>query len=278
MTKYLNKTYNWQSAEIVAAYDDAPAWSALPGNLLIETIDYSPNKIIVDIGFGTGFPLLLLAEHFGETCQLYGVDLWDEAIERAKLKAKHRGIENINFLKTSADTIDLENESVDIVTSNLGINNFAQPKAVIAECYRLLKPNGSLYLATNLVGTFKEFYTVFNETLTSTNNADIGTKLQQHIESRATIENTELLFRSEGFKADKIIEKSYTLNYTNGTAFLNVYFIVMSFLPAWKALIESEKQHEFFKVLEDKLNQKAEKQGGLKLTVPYAVFKFSKQY
>lgn len=277
MTDYLNKTFNWQSQEIASTYDDMPIWSAMPGNLLLETIHYATNKTIIDIGFGTGFPLLPLAERFGATCRLYGVDLWETAMNHAKLKAKHRGVNNITFLNSSADKIDIESTTVDVITSNLGINNFANPGAVISECYRLLKPKGKLYLSTNLTGTFDEFYAVFNEVLKQTNNTEALELLQQHIATRATIQSTQNLFIKEGFKADEAVEKSCTMSYANGSAFLNDYFIVMAFLPSWKEIVAPQKQQETFNLLESKLNKIAAQENGLKLTVPYVVLQFIKQ-
>lgn len=276
MTDYLNKTYNWQSQEIASTYDDMPVWSAMPGNLLLETIEYATNKTIVDIGFGTGFPLLPLAERFGATCRLYGVDLWETAMNHAKLKAKHRGVNNITFLNSSADKIDIESTAIDIITSNLGINNFANPNAVISECYRLLKPDGKLYLSTNLTGTFNEFYTVFSQVLKQTNNTEAVELLQQHIAARATIQGTQDLFTEVGFKAGGAKEKSYTMSYASGSAFLNDYFIVMAFLPSWKEMVTPQKQQATFSLLESELNKKAAQENGLKLTVPYAVLQFSK--
>lgn len=276
MTDFLNKEYNWQTDGVVNNYDDLPIWSAIPGNLLLESIEYSTNKTIIDIGFGTGFPLLILAERFGKSCKVFGVDVWDAAITKTKAKIEQRNIENVTLLQGSATAIDLKDNSADIVTSNLGINNFDEANKVVAECYRLLKPEGNVYLTTNLVGTFKEFYDAFEATLKETKNTEGLVNLKQHIDARATVDGTQQLFTQHGFKASSIIEKNYTMNYADGTAFLNDYFIVMAFLPSWKALIADSEHEIVFSTIEKKLNQKAKQQGGLRLTVPYAVLKFTK--
>ncbi len=277
MTQYLNQTFNWQSEEIVAVFDDMPTWSAMPGNALLEAIEYAPNKTVVDIGYGTGYPLLQLAERFGNTCKLYGIDIWEEAIEHARLKAKRRDISNITFIKANAEDTSLNENSIDIITSNLGINNFDNPEAVIQECFRILKPQGEIYLSSNLVGTFEEFYTAFQETLAQLNFSEELEKLNNHINHRATVEGVKHQFIKHGFSSQKVIEQSYTINYANGSAFLNDYFIVMAFLPSWKVLIPTEKQEQVFGLLEEKLNNLAQQKGGLKLTIPYAVFGFTKQ-
>lgn len=276
MASYLTKTYNWQTNEIASAYDDSPVWSAMPGNLLLENIDFAPNKTIVDIGFGTGFPLLVLAERFGSTCKLIGVDVWEEAMHRAAQKIKSRGIENTELINCSAEAIGLPDNLADIITSNLGINNFEHPEKVVAECYRLLKTGGCLYLTSNLTGTFDEFYNVFDEVLKEEGESEIQKQLQKLVNARATEGKIVQLFTAQSFTTEKIIHQNYTMRYANGSAFLNDYFIVMAFLPSWKCIVPVEKQEKIFRKLEEKLNLIAEKQNGLTLSIPFVLMKFVK--
>ena len=241
MTKYLTKNYNWETLEIAFAYDELPLWASVSGNLLLDNIPYKKHQTVVDIGFGTGFPLLILARRLGATCQIIGVDIWNDAIERAKTKAKITDIDNLTILNSNAEKIDLQTNSVDLIVSNLGINNFENPEAVIRECRRILKPNGSLFLSSNLVGTFQAFYEVFENVLIQENDKRTLEKLQQHIQHRATIPKLKQLFKHQGFKTAQIIEKDYSIYYTDGSTFFNDWFIIMGFMPSWKAIIPKVK-------------------------------------
>ena len=41
---------------------------------------------VLDVGFGTGFPLLELAQRLGKSATIYGIDPWEAAHERTHLK------------------------------------------------------------------------------------------------------------------------------------------------------------------------------------------------
>ncbi|MFK7950330.1 MAG: class I SAM-dependent methyltransferase [Saprospiraceae bacterium] len=274
MTNYLNKSYNWQTPEIVFVYDELPLWASVPGNLLLENIPYKKYQTVVDIGFGTGFPLLILARRLGSTCSIVGVDLWNDAIKKATKKATITDINNLKVLNNNAGEMDISTDSVDLIVSNLGINNFENPKAVIQECHRILKPKGSLFLSSNLIGTFQAFYEVFEQVLMDFDDDEVLEKLHQHIEHRATIPKIKQLFESQGFKAEKTIVKEYSMYYADGSAFLNDYFIIMGFLQSWKAIIPKGKQEKYFQQIENKLNELADENGCLELIVPICVLEF----
>lgn len=274
MTKYLQKSYDWQTAPVVAAFDEISIWSSVPGNLLLNNLPYGKHKTIVDIGFGTGFPLLTLARRFGESCQVIGVDIWEAAIQKTKQKAIITDIENMKILQNNAIKIDIPDNSIDLITSNLGINNFENPVAVIQECQRILKPNGSLFLTSNLVGTFQVFYDIFEQVLNNFKDTKALEKLKSHISHRATINGTIELFEKENFKISKIIEQQYSMFYADGTAFLNDYFIVMAFMPSWKNIIEPENHQKYFEAIENELNKNAENNGNLELIVPIMLMEF----
>lgn len=277
MKNYLTKRYDSKTDEIAFSYDDLPMWSSVPGNLLLESIVYGTHKTIVDIGFGAGFPLIQLAHRFGNSCSIIGVDLWENAIKKAEQKIKTRGLENISILNNDASNMSIDTVSVDIITSNLGINNFAKPTEVIKECHRILKQNGVLYLTSNLVGTFAEFYDIFKETAIELGKIDILENLEEHINSRQSNIGLNSIFESNGFEIIETKETTYQMKYADGTAFLNDYFTIMCFLPSWKELLNADERESFFAKLESNLNKVAEDMGGLNLSVPIVMKKMKKR-
>lgn len=276
MTSYLHKEFDWHTSEIANTYDDLPFWSAATGTLMLSLIKTAKHQSVLDIGFGTGFPLLVLSQRFGPTCKLFGQDQWEKAFETTQMKIEARGIDNIELLKGSAVSIDLPDNSIDLITSNLGINNFAEPERVIQECRRVLKPGGEFVIATNLEGTFQEFYESFDNTLLQMQMTETMGQLREHIKKRPSLEDVTEEFLKHDLNLELAVTDSMNMYYTDGSAFLNDYFIIMSFLPSWKALIQRSKQEEFFEKLEHRLNTLAEESDELRLTVPIAAFKFSK--
>ena len=69
---------------VVALYDEIPLWSAPFGLALLEAVELRPGLVVLDVGCGTGFPLLELAERLGPTARLHGVDPWAAGMETAR--------------------------------------------------------------------------------------------------------------------------------------------------------------------------------------------------
>jgi arsenite methyltransferase len=263
---YLTRTYDWRSAPLTDAYDELPLWSALPGQLLLENLPFERQKTVLDIGCGTGFPLLLLARRFGPSVQVYGVDPWEAAMARARQKMIAWGLENVILLQQDARQIALPDRSIDLITSNLGLNNFEEAAAVLTECKRLLSTGGKLCLTTNLRGTFAEFYATFQ----AVGNATLSAKIIAHEHHRHDLSSLQQFLQHHDFEIIRTVEQSYTMTYADGTAFLHDYFIGMGFLPSWLALVPDEVRAEVFLQVEATLNAIALETGKLTMRVPIA--------
>ncbi len=269
MTEYLSYKFD-DTPEFVETFDEVPLWSAAFGLLMLKHLELKPNLTVIDIGSGAGFPLLELAERLGKSCKLYGLDPWKNACERARRKVKNYGVSNVEIIEGSAEKIPLTDNSIDLIVSNLGINNFDQPQVVFKECQRVLKPGGKLALTTNLNGHWKKFYNVFEEMLRQTNKPDILEKLQEQQKHRGTIETTSKLFTDNGFKISRHFKDEFTMKFLDGSAFLNHHFVKLGWLSSWQNIIPQTDRAEIFTQLEANLNEFAETNGGLNLTVPMA--------
>jgi ubiquinone/menaquinone biosynthesis C-methylase UbiE len=122
----------------------------------LESINYRENISAIDIGFGAGFPLIELAMRLGEGSIIYGIDPWKAAIERALEKISFYGIPNITLIEGVAESIPLENDSIDLIVSNNGINNVGNIDQVLGECSRILKKDGQ-YIRLAFLSSWKTF-------------------------------------------------------------------------------------------------------------------------
>lgn len=258
------------SPQFVSTYDELPLWSASFGQLLLKHIEYKPDITILDIGTGTGFPLLEIASRFGANCKCYGVDIWTNAIARVSEKVKNYGLDNVEMIETSAAEIPLADNSIDLIVSNLGINNFDNPPAVFTECHRLLKPGGRLALTTNLYGHWQEFYHVFEDTLMQLDMHELLPELKGQQLRRGTTDSTKTMFEQSGFRVTKEIKDSFEMKFVDGSAFLNHHFVKLGWLGSWTSLVPEVHHEKVFDLLEKNLNKLVQEQAVLTLTVPMA--------
>ncbi len=269
MTNYLSYTFHDNEA-FINTYDELPLWSAPFGLLLLEHLELKPNLTVIDIGSGAGFPLMELASRLGASCKLYGMDPWVNANKRAREKISNYALSNVEIIESPAEKIPFDDGSVDLIVSNLGINNFSDPSAVFSECHRVLKPHGKLALTTNLRGHWKLFYEIFHRTLQAMGKEDGAAALKQEEEHRGTMETVGNLFTENGFELSRQVEDSFDMRFLDGSAFLNHHFIKLGWLGSWMDLFEKAELPAIFTALEQNLNIYAQAHNGLTLSVPMA--------
>jgi len=270
MTEYLRSQVDLNNADTVSAYDELPLWSAMFGLLLLRYVPLKANTKILDVGCGTGFPLFELAQRLGPGSVACGLDLWEAAVNRARFKMKVWGIQNVELHIGDASSMPFPDAEFDLIVSNLGINNFADPEMTVRECHRVLKPSGVFALTTNLRGHMKEFYKVFESTLQQLGKTEALPALNKNIEHRATIPRITDLLNRTGFTLRRVHEETSSMRFVNGSSLFRHYFIQLGFLDGWKGVVDADKQDQVFSLLESNLNEVASREGGLLLTIPMA--------
>jgi arsenite methyltransferase len=257
--------------EFVDLYDELSLWSAPFGLMMLEHVPMHPGMTVLDVGAGAGFLSIELAQRCGAGTKVIAVDPWEAAMARLRHKCEGLGLGNVELRVQDAETLDLADASVDLIVSNLGINNFENADAVLANCLRMTKPGGSLFLTTNLIGHMAEFYEVFRDTLAELGRTERFPALDANIAHRGTVESVSALLREAGFEIAKAVTGSFLMRFANGSALLRHHFIRAGFLPDWKAVVGPERPRETFDALERNLDARAKQRGGLSLTIPMAL-------
>ena len=131
MTQYLKTDWNYNSEKLVEVFDELPLWAAPFGLKLLDGIRYKKGIQAVDVGFGVGFALIEIAMRLGQDSKVYGIDTWEAAVDRAEKKIDFYGLRNIEIIRGVAENMPLNDNSIDLIVSNNGLNNVADLDNII---------------------------------------------------------------------------------------------------------------------------------------------------
>ena len=254
-------------------YDETPIWSAPFGLTLLDTVKLASGINILDIGSGGGFPMIELAERFGESCHVYGLDPTEDTNRMIMEKIRLKEIRNASIIKGVAENIPFENEFFGLITSNNGLNNIKNLKKALEECNRVTKAKAQMVLTMNLPHTMVEFYEVYEQILEDHGMNDSIQKMKEHIqEKRKPVETWKEMILDAGFSIKTINIDGFKYRYANGTTFLKHYFIREAFMKPWKTIIPKKSASLVFEQIENRLNRIAGEKGELVMSVPFVCF------
>lgn len=109
-------------------------------------------EVCVDLGSGRGTDVLRMAESVGETGFVYGIDISDGMLEKARKNAEKFGATNVSFIRCELEKLELPDKTTDLVISNCTLNHASDKQAVWNEIFRILK-NGGRFVISDIYAT-----------------------------------------------------------------------------------------------------------------------------
>ncbi len=117
----------------------------------------SAQKVILDLGSGTGFFTRQLAQQYGEA-QVVGLDIAQGMLHYAAAQSA-----GISWLCADAEVLPLADNSVDLIFSSLAIQWCNDLPQLLSELARVLKPGGQLHIATLGPNTLHELKSAWQQ-------------------------------------------------------------------------------------------------------------------
>ncbi|MGD8999508.1 MAG: methyltransferase domain-containing protein [Granulosicoccaceae bacterium] len=102
---------------------------------------------VLDIGAGAGTDVLLAALLTGPQGRVYGLDMTRAMHEKLHNNKNAMQLGNVVPLMGNAEKIPLEDNSVDVVTSNGVLNLVPDKDKAFSEIHRVLKPRGQIQIS-----------------------------------------------------------------------------------------------------------------------------------
>ena len=145
------------SFHVVSAYRFyAPIYDAIFGRVLehgrrklCESVrEVSPARLL-EVGVGTGLTLFNYPPH----SKVVGVDISDEMLAHAHLKARNLQDRHISLFTMNAEQMDFLDNSFDCVTVPYVLSVTPNPEKLVAELRRVCKPDGIIFILNHFSGS-----------------------------------------------------------------------------------------------------------------------------
>jgi len=101
----------------------------------------------VDLGSGRGNDVIRLAEEVGEQGYVYGIDISEGMIAKAKANLDKFEVTNAEIIMADLENLPIEANKIDVIISNCTINHATNKQAVWNEVFRILKPGGRFVIS-----------------------------------------------------------------------------------------------------------------------------------
>lgn len=109
-------------------------------------VDLKAGEVVLDLGCGAGLDLYFYAKAVGPAGRVYGLDISEGMVNKAKANMDLVGIRNVEVKCGHSDALPFEDNFFDVAASN-GIYNLSPDKErVMREVFRVLKPGGRTVL------------------------------------------------------------------------------------------------------------------------------------
>lgn len=108
----------------------------------VRDLNIKPGSKVLEVGVGTGLSLAAYPLH----CEVTGVDLAPDMLERAREKAIGNGWRHIRLMEMDALNLDFPDNSFDYVTSFHVISVVPDPIRMMNEIHRVCKPEGKVMI------------------------------------------------------------------------------------------------------------------------------------
>ncbi|NOY69171.1 MAG: methyltransferase domain-containing protein [Deltaproteobacteria bacterium] len=109
------------------------------------------DESVLDIGCGAGVDTIFAGLMAGPAGKAVGIDLTAEMLRRAEANLALTDLKNITFKRASGEKLPFEDSRFDVVISNGAINLIPDKDAAVKEAMRVLKPNGRLMIADQIL-------------------------------------------------------------------------------------------------------------------------------
>jgi ubiquinone/menaquinone biosynthesis C-methylase UbiE len=117
----------------------------------LERMRLAPGQTILEVGPGPGRLLIPASFRILPGGKAIGIDLQPKMLARLEARAKQAGVTNMTAMQGNATRLELPDNSVDLAYLSTVLGEIPDRAAALAECFRVVKPGGTLCI-TEIIG------------------------------------------------------------------------------------------------------------------------------
>ncbi len=111
--------------------------------LVLEALPLTPASVVADIGAGTGYFTLRIAERVPDG-QVFAVDIQEALLAQVHARATAAGLTHVTPVQGAVDDPRLPTDSIDVALIVDAYNEFSHPREMMQAIRRALRPGGQL--------------------------------------------------------------------------------------------------------------------------------------
>jgi ubiquinone/menaquinone biosynthesis C-methylase UbiE len=131
--KFLNK---------ISFLDSKQRETLIPPEVLISQMPIQREHTLLDVGAGTGFFTIPMAE--STSGKVYALEPDRRMLSVIESKAKEKGIKNIELIENFLEDLNIQNESIDFTMASLILHELSSLSDALTKIYEMLKTDGHL--------------------------------------------------------------------------------------------------------------------------------------
>jgi len=131
--KFLNK---------IAFLDSKQRETLIPPEALITQMPIQKDHTLLDVGAGSGFFTIPMAE--STSGKVYALDPNKLMLSVIEVKAKEKGLSNIELIQDFLEGLSLQNDSIDFAMASLILHEVSSLSKALTKIYEVLKTGGHL--------------------------------------------------------------------------------------------------------------------------------------
>lgn len=113
---------------------------------IVESMQLEPGMHVADVGAGTGFLSLLMAERVGEQGKVYAVDIAQNFVDNIRDRARQQGLYQVTGVVNREDDVALTEASIDKALICDTYHHFEYPRSMMISLHKALRKEGEVII------------------------------------------------------------------------------------------------------------------------------------